>query len=1092
MSSQPGTEGAEAAAAVGEAATSFDSKRRVLAGAALCFFLSGFAALLYQTAWLRQFSLVFGTTELAVATVLAAYMGGTAAGAALAARYARRMRRPILAYGLLQAGVAVSAPAVPFLTAAAGGVYRWLLGGLPEPPDAAAAAHPVLYLAAAFVVLMLPTGLIGAALPLLTRYAVRQDRELGPKVALLYSINAAGAVGGTLAAAFALVPALGLVRTVWVGVGVNVAVFVAAALLSRKAGTTGLTAAEPLSAPPRFFASCIAPLVGLGGRPRRPAVHRQPAWILPLMLVSGANAFLYEVLWTRMLSHVIGGSIYAFGTMLAAFLAGVAAGSGLAGRVSADRNRAAIGFAVAQAGIAVLSIAVYAAMQALVPESRSPAAFAGYAALVMLPATLLIGATFPLAVRVLARGPSEASAATGSIYAWSTVGAIAGAVLGGLFLIPGLGFEGTIRLAVGVNLLLALVTAALVAPPKRVAVGAAAAALLAAAVLYRPDRPEAVIRSTAIEAPTRDPHEIFFSVGRSATVLVVENDGELELRTDGLPEASVLPKGAPLLGQSQQWMHALPIAARPDATSMLVVGLGGGVALEGVPRSIETIDVIELEPEVLAANRAIAELRAVDPLADPRVNVIINDARNALQLTTKKYDLIVSQPPHPWTAKSSHLFTVEFAALAKSRLDEGGVFLQRISAGFVDEGLLRSLAATLLEVYSNVRLYHAGGGTLFFLASDGSLDIERQILRTGRPLSTNVLHYSYLGLNVAEDFAAALVLDERSAPEFAAGAEPSTDDRNLMAAESRMLADGLDQRELLEMLAPYDPLLDAASPLRAELGERLSFAYVASRLLAKGQRARAARLAGTLQDPSLRALVEGLVRGAEGDLDGAVESLRVALDEDPGNDAARFALIEPQLPAIAAGGEDSDAARVAEDLRGAAAAVVRGWRLAADGDWEAVARLDGALAGASVTDLWYPYATQLRASWRTQVVGEPRYAFDALRMVDRVLLLRPGLDLYLLRAAAADDLGDALAFTETARYAARYLNDYLDDAERRGTAISDTELLVTARQLDVWQRRLGELRGEVNGRVSAVFDELGALLHRYESLARSRGLIDGG
>ena len=191
----------------------------VFPGVVACFFLSGFAALLYQTAWMRQFSLVFGTSELAVATVLAAYMGGLAGGAAIAGRYIGRVRRPILVYGVLEAGIALSALAVPLLLAGARAAYTFALGDQPSPPDAATIGQPVFYLVVAFVVLALPTGFMGATLPLLTRHAVTSDRQIGPRVALLYATNTGGAVFGTVIAGFVLLPALGLSGTVWIGVG---------------------------------------------------------------------------------------------------------------------------------------------------------------------------------------------------------------------------------------------------------------------------------------------------------------------------------------------------------------------------------------------------------------------------------------------------------------------------------------------------------------------------------------------------------------------------------------------------------------------------------------------------------------------------------------------------------------------------------------------------------------------------------------------------------------------------------------------------------------------------------------------------------
>ena len=304
--------------------------------------------------------MAFGTSELAVATVLAAYMGGLALGSAVAARYAGSVTRPVLVYGILEAGIALSALSVPVLLLAARVLYASMLGDQPTPPDAATIGQPIFYLLVAFVVLAIPTGFMGATLPLLIRYAVRTNRQVGPRVALLYAINTAGAVCGTVAAAFVLLPALGLNRTVWVGVAVNALVFVIAAALARgRRDSASQDETVTATSPPSFVTACIRPLFkgSVSLRDRLTAVfHTQPAWMLPLMLISGATAFLYEVLWTRMLTHVMGGSIYAFATMLAAFLTGIALGSGLAGKFAEHRERAAVAFAFAQAAIGVLSM----------------------------------------------------------------------------------------------------------------------------------------------------------------------------------------------------------------------------------------------------------------------------------------------------------------------------------------------------------------------------------------------------------------------------------------------------------------------------------------------------------------------------------------------------------------------------------------------------------------------------------------------------------------------------------------------------------------------------------------------------------------
>ena len=187
----------------------------------VCFFLSGFSALLYETAWTREFAFVFGTSELAVAAVLAAYMAGLALGAAIAARIAPRVRRPILAYGGLELAIALWALTVPFGIRTLTSIYLGWLGGLGAPPETMALTTALFHLVGAFVILVPCTALMGATLPLLARHAVREDAQIGPRVGLLYAINTLGAIAGTTFAAFALLPALGLRHTVHVGVAVN-------------------------------------------------------------------------------------------------------------------------------------------------------------------------------------------------------------------------------------------------------------------------------------------------------------------------------------------------------------------------------------------------------------------------------------------------------------------------------------------------------------------------------------------------------------------------------------------------------------------------------------------------------------------------------------------------------------------------------------------------------------------------------------------------------------------------------------------------------------------------------------------------------
>ena len=1039
------------------------SDRWVYVAVSACFLLSGFAALLYQTAWLRQFSIVFGTSELAVATVLAAYMAGLGAGAAIAARVVDRLQRPLLVYGILEGGIAVTALCVPALLAFAGWLHVLALGGLPEPPDAGGIAQPAYYLFVSFVILALPTGFMGATLPLLTRYAVHEDQQVGPRVAWLYGINTAGAVFGTLVAAFVLLPRVGLRMTVLAGVAVNILVFLIAAAIARRVSTAGRDTRSPDA---RYT---IAP----GAR-----AERKSRWILPLILASGANAFLYEVLWTRLLNHALGGTIYAFATMLASFLSGIALGGMLAGKVASDRRRAGQVFAVCQVAIGVLSAGVYAWLEGYVPASSGLVANATVAFVVILPATLFIGATFPLAVRILADDAADSSIATGRTYAWNTAGAIIGSVLAGFFLIPALGFEGSIRLAVGLNLLLAVAALFAVSHSAKYTWLAASIAVVGLAI-YRPGIPMGLI-DTPIADAGRGGQSIFYAVGRSATVFLKQHQGYFFLRTNGLPEALVEPRGAPPLRHSQKWLTALPIIARPDAESILIVGFGGGVAIEGVPPTVSNIDVIELEPEVLAANAAMAKGRRYNPLTDDRVNIVTNDARNALYLTSKRYDVIVSQPSHPWTAGASHLYTREFIGLAKSRLTADGVYVQWINSLFVDEALLRSLAATLLDQFDQVRMYQPAPEVLLFLASEESIEVEKQLASTGRPISDAVLHYSYIGINSVEDMLVALTADEQGVRDFAAGAAVSSDNHNRMAMFSRSESDGIGGRALYSLLLPHDPLLDVDSWIHTDLAG-LKLVHVASRLIAGGFAERAAELSRRTPDDSLALTIEGLGLRYVGMEREAERALAAAVRRDASNDQARYALVWGYLGQIAEGTAPQGVLDLAADLPATAAAVVSGWRHGINREWQALADIDAVLARTRPTDLWFPEAVKLRADWRIQGSEDPEVNLAALRLIDRALMVTPLTDLLVIRAGAAVRLRQAPVFVESARSVRRQIEASLDAAEAGQRTISERDLRTMRARVAGF---LGQLQSEF---VSPVSDQAQAVRAEFARLNQRLG-----
>ena len=913
---------------------------------ALCFLLSGFSALVYQTAWTREFALVFGTSELAVATVLAAYMGGLALGAWIIERWLPRISRPVLAYAGLELGIGASAVVlVPALLLASEWLLRAMLGDQPAPPDSARTSISLFYLFSAFVVLAVPTVLMGATLPLLARHAVRRESEIGRHIGFLYSMNTVGAVGGALFTAFWLLPQLGLAKSIRVAAFINVVIFVLA-IVSEKLS----------NAPP------LAPAVNSasrGGITARPHAVPDVFWILPLMLVSGAVSFFHEVLWTRMLSHVLGSSIHAFGVMVASFLAGIALGGSVGALFARTRERAIQSFAISQLGCAVAAVGAFLLMDRLIPPPHRLAATASFGVMLLLPLTFFIGTTFPLAVRILANGADDAASSSARVYAWNTFGAIIGSLAAGFVLIPWLRFEGAIQVAAGASCMLAVAAVCLLARPAPAFGVAVLVAALAISLPFRPSAPDRLLRTSPMNI-ANDGEMAFYDVGRSASIVVLKQDGGLVLRTNGLPEAMMDTPGMPPRFSGEFWLSPLAVIARPHIESMLVVGYGGGVVVEAVPPSVRRIDVIELEPGVIAANRATARLRKRNPLLDPRLTLISNDARGALTLTHRKYDAIVSQPSHPWTAGASHLYTLEFMHQARDHLTEDGVFVQWMNVNFLDEALLRSLTATLLEAFGEVRLYRPDPQTLVFLASAKPLDVEAYLEASGRPLLDSPDHYARTGINTIEDLFAALAVDSNGARALAAGAKLITDDDNRMATSSVYdFGGGLDAQGMGRILAPFDPLQDPDSWVYRNYRDRLSFPYIARRIAmfttADGSaRDRIAAIARALETPAAAGAVNAVLRSAQREPEGE-----------------------------------------------GAAIVGRGSQFANANEWKAVSELDPALAQIAWTDPWKLDAVQMRAEWRSRVTSprlRRRAGEECIAIIDDAIVVQPSLALYGLRA----------------------------------------------------------------------------------------------
>lgn len=821
----------------------FDSTLSVAArlATALLFVFSGFGALVYELVWTRQLSLVFGASASAEAAVLAAYMGGLGLGARLMARWIHRVRHPLLVYAVLELVTAVFALAVAPLLDVARNLY---VAFHPAMGDAGTA---LFYWACTTLILAVPTCCMGATLPLLVKHWVRRSDQIGTGVALLYMANTLGAAAGTLTTGFVLIPNLGLGRTLAVAIVINVGVALAVALVW---GTGRLQPPRVDGEAPASNGASVE-----DSAEESPQDESRARWMFPLIAVSGLVGMAYEVFWSRALTPALGGSLFAFATMLAAFLLGISLGSSFSSllfRASWSRRACWIGFGLAQAGIAACSLAALWTLDSgwavdwihAAPLSTQSVALV---AAILMPGALLLGISFPLAVRAVASTPADASRASGRIYAWNTIGTVVGAVACGFWWLPALHFDGTAALLVALSLASAATAWFLAggSGPRRVAGLALVAALVA--LWVRPPTPWSLLGQSILGENLDPTQVVYFGVGRSSTVIVERSADEFRLSTNGLPESSIQSEGGRTSRYAiARWLALLPSATRPDASRAMVVGFGAGITAQAFPPRFTRIDVAELEPEVIRANRSLAHVRIDDPLSDPRLRVFENDARNLLATTDQVYDLIVSQPSHPWTAGASNLFTREFFRLVDSRLTEDGVFLQWIGLRFVDRNLLASLVATLRDTFEHVEVYRPPPtGAALLVASQRPLALQDGLARSWSGdaeawIAAGVHHPRYVPM--------AKWLDERGAAELAAEAPVSTDYDNLMATRAPWVI-GRARSKIPAVLSDPDPV--------AGLQKDAADLYPLRRLLALRQFDRAQE-ALEAAPPELRAVAEGL------------------------------------------------------------------------------------------------------------------------------------------------------------------------------------------------------------------------------------------
>lgn len=746
----------------------------------VCFVFSGATGLIYEVLWMRMLGLVFGATTLAVSTVLAAFMGGLALGSALAGRLAHRIRKPLSVYGWLEIGIAVYALLVPFL-------FRWvdnLYALIWQQFQPGFFTFSLWRFVLSCLMLLVPTTLMGATLPVLSAALLRSLGQGSTAVTRLYACNLVGAIFGTLAAGFLLLPAFGVQTTIVIAAAINAIVGLIALSLQKRLIVT----------------ASVQSVVG--------NTDRNPFWFFAA-IASGFVTISTQVSWTRILTMIIGSSTYAFSIVVALFLIGLAVGAWFVGRKdrSAQLRRTMIVVELLTAFSLLLSLFVVNRLPWLLitfGRNLQISSWGGLLGLQIMSATLLIllpallmGMVMPLVLVWATGDPEKAVGRVGRAYAVNTIGAIAGAFLTGFVLIPKTSTKFGLILAAAMCVVVAGLayrpaeTAREPALMRSLAIGAIPIVIFILMVIAPPmnladlsiGAYDTLVRElartregtpeTAGQPAEPNIHKLLmYEEGPTATVTVRQDGDIISMAINGRTNASDSMFDMP----TQVMLGQLPLFVAPRLEKGLIIGYATGVTVGSMLQSpIQSVTCIELEPGTVTGSRFFQHVNN-RPLDDPRASLIIDDARTFLRVTPNRYDIIVSEPSHPWVPGVANLFTEEFFELGRERLTEQGIFVQWVQIYQLSTESLRSVLATYTRVFRHVLMFRVGGRgkDLLLMGSNQPLNLDRLPERIADPRVAAEL--ARVNLSSEADVRSWFVCDETRLGPAVAGAKINTDD----------------------------------------------------------------------------------------------------------------------------------------------------------------------------------------------------------------------------------------------------------------------------------------------------------------------------
>lgn len=751
------------------------------------FFLSGAVGLLYEIVWFRRLHLVFGVSSFAVGAVVAAFMLGLAVGSRWAGSSRWLRNNPLVAYGWLEIGIAVFALAFPALMGLLEGIYVALFGLLEGHYLVLSVARFLLGL----VLLLPPTFMMGASLPAIAQAVSTVRTEMAKSAGMLYAINTFGAVTGTLIAGFYAIEHLGIQGSIYLGLGGNLTVALMAFALTRHAFYRRRSR-EHTAAKDETY-------------PAMPGDARKHYLLIAVtaVTVTGLTSMAAEIVWTRALAFFIHNSTYAFSSVLAVYLFGIAAGSSCGTRLVRQPEKAMRWLTWTLIGICgamLLSIVAYRHLQELA-QLFAGSAFSGenaaldpgessvltmgswsmaltcifgqVAAVLLLP-TFLFGMVFPLALRLAQGAQTTTASVVGRLYAANTAGSVVGVILGTFVLVATLGTRMTLVLLAWLPMPVAMwAMLRVVRRPiiRRAFLGLIPVMLVVASIVAAP----AGFYRGLFERRFGD--VLWFSEGVSETVAICRYpDGSKWIQySDG--------RGASGTNSfAGAWLYShLPLLLHPDPQSALVIAFGTGNTLGAASRhELEQLDCAELSSEVVKASHYFSETNH-DVVRNPAVNIVIEDGRNYLLGTDERYDVISEEPPLVHTAGVVNLYSKDFYELAKARMTEDGIMAVWLATWELEEPEVKMLVKAFVEVFPHTSLWDCLHPLEWLLiGSKHPIEIDLASLEKRMSEQPIAQDLRKVGIDSPAALLALYMKGQEFLLEFTGNSDPVTDDRSVV------------------------------------------------------------------------------------------------------------------------------------------------------------------------------------------------------------------------------------------------------------------------------------------------------------------------